>query len=124
MNAFNHIEHLKERLYSIGLLMVLVFMVAQAQGQGFNQKYDIYLIGQLTNDENGAPLKYHEVTIVSDTMNVAGFYYYNKVMTDHEGYYYDTIMTNLEKGALVCEVTAKQEEPKEIQRGDSQNCQA
>lgn len=101
MNAFDHIEYLKGRVYSIALLMVSVFMVSQALGQGFNEKYDIYLIGQLTNDENGAPLKYHEVTIVSDTLNSTGFYYYNKVMTDHEGYYYDTIMTNQEKGALL-----------------------
>jgi PKD repeat protein len=87
------------------ITIFLLVMVLTGFSQGFNQKYNLYLIGQLTNDVNGAPLKNHEVLIVSDTANEVGFYYMNKVFTDNDGYYYDTVLTTLEKGALVVQTT-------------------
>jgi len=88
-------------LHCIIPVAVFILAISSVAAQGFNQKYNVCLIGQVTNDVNGAPLKNHMVTIASDTANEQGFYYFNVVYTDHEGYYYDTILTNLEKGALI-----------------------
>lgn len=82
------------------LILSLMLVSSLLTAQGFNQKYNIYLMGQLTNDENGAPLKNYKVAIESDTSNQQSFYYYRLVYTDNEGYYYDTITTNLQKGTL------------------------
>jgi PKD repeat protein len=82
------------------LILVLCLVSTLLVAQGFNQKYNIYLIGQLTNDANGAPLKNYKVAIESDTNNQQSFYYYRLVYTDNEGYFYDTITTNQQKGTL------------------------
>lgn len=85
------------------ILMVAAFWLgftAIAYGQGFNEKYNVYLFGQITNDVNGAPIQDQKVFIVSDTLYEPNFTYTNIVYTDHEGYFYDTILTTLEKGTL------------------------
>ena len=60
----------------------------------------MYLIGQITSLETGAPIKGQEVLIETDTIKEPGFYYSNIVYTDHEGYFYDTLLTTLEKGSI------------------------
>ncbi len=91
------------------LLLVLTLVISSAAAQNFNQKYNLHLIGQVINDVNGAPLKNHEVTIASDTLNYPWFVYSKKVFTDNEGYYYDTVLTTLEKGALIVSTPDHQE---------------
>ena len=83
------------------MALVLLLAMTALNAQNFNEKYNVYLLGQVVNDVNGAPLKNHEVMIFSDTLNEPGFAYLNKVYTDEEGYYYDTVLTTLEKGALI-----------------------
>lgn len=91
-------------LYCMVPVAILLLSTLRVPAQGFNQKYNIYLIGQVTNDITGAPLKEHKVIVASDTINEPGFVYSKILYTDHEGYYYDTIVTTLEKGSL-CVVT-------------------
>lgn len=84
----------------VALACAIMLPVFSMMAQDVYQVNKVYLIGQLTNEHNGAPLKGHAVTIVSDTANEPGFMYYNTVITDAEGFYYDTIYTTLQKGAL------------------------
>jgi len=72
-----------------------------AYSQTNNGKNTIYLIGQITNSTNGAPIKSQEVLVYSDSTYNPNFIYHNKLYTDSEGYYYDTIGTDLSKGGLL-----------------------
>jgi len=72
-----------------------------AHSQAMNGKNTVYLIGQITNSTNGAPIKNQEVLIFSDSSYSPNFIYHNKLYTDSEGYYYDTIGTDLTKGGLL-----------------------
>lgn len=88
---------------SLVLLVLLAFQLmtpAISNGQGFMGKNKIFLIGQVVNELNGAPLKYHKVIIEADSTYEPSFTYSKVVFTDHEGYYYDTIQTYNLKGAL------------------------
>ncbi|MCF8368509.1 MAG: T9SS type A sorting domain-containing protein [Bacteroidales bacterium] len=94
------IQHLnisgRRIILSITFMVVILF----ANAQSFSEKNRIYLIGQITSNINGAPLKDHQVIITSDTTFEPSFNYLKKLFTDHEGYYYDTIVTDHQKGAL------------------------
>ena len=101
MNLFNKNIHkflLTNRLAFTGILL---FITSIAFSQGFNDKNRIFLIGQVTNSLNGAPIKDHPVVVCSDSLYNPDFHYTKKLYTDHEGYYYDTILTKLNKGGLV-----------------------
>ncbi|MCD4696306.1 MAG: T9SS type A sorting domain-containing protein [Bacteroidales bacterium] len=82
------------------LAAILLAGILNVNAQTFTGKNKIYLIGQVTNNINGAPIKNHVVEITSDTTFEPSIYYTNKLVTDHEGYYYDTIEINHQKGAL------------------------
>jgi hypothetical protein len=90
------------RIYLLPVILILVWITIPQclKGQDYNGKNVVYIIGQVTNDENGGPVKYQEVFILSDTIYEPQSYYYKKILTDHEGYYYDTINTKFEKGAF------------------------
>ena len=109
MKTKQHSKSIRIR-FLLPVMVTLLVTASSLFGQGFNQKYNIYLLGQITNNLNGAPLKNHEVIVVSDTANEQGFYYYNKLYTDNYGYYYDTVLTTLEKGALIISTTDHQDD--------------
>lgn len=83
------------------LALLILLPVSEAAAQDISQMYNVYLIGQVTNQVNGAPLKGQEVFIESPTITGNGFEYFNTVYTNEEGFYYDTIFTPLQKGALI-----------------------
>ncbi|MFU8844302.1 MAG: T9SS type A sorting domain-containing protein [Bacteroidales bacterium] len=70
------------------------------KGQSISGVNKVLIIGQVTNNQNGGPVKYQEVFIASDSIYEPQSNYFKKVLTDHEGYYYDTIFTKYEKGAF------------------------
>jgi hypothetical protein len=87
------------------LLLLVLFQARLLTAQEFIEKNTIYLIGQVTNQLNGGPIKEQEITIQSDTTYQVGFHYQNIVFTDIEGYFYDTITTAYNKGGLVVSTT-------------------
>lgn len=91
-------------LFGVVLLFVL-FQTPSVTAQELIEKNTIFLIGQVTNQLNGGPIKEQEITIISDTTYQAGFNYHNIVFTDIEGYFYDTITTEYKKGGLVISTT-------------------
>lgn len=68
--------------------------------QSLNEVNTILLIGQITNNQNGGPIKNQEVIVSSDSIYNPHFVYSKKLYTDFEGYYYDTIKTYALKGGL------------------------
>jgi PKD repeat protein len=85
-------------------VLIIGFILQAPQllfGQGFMGKNKVFLIGQVVNEINGAPLKNHKLTIEADSTFEPIFNYFKVLYTDDEGYYYDTILTYNLKGALV-----------------------
>jgi len=78
------------------LMCCFSFSYAQLAGK----KNTIFLYGQITNTLNGGPIKNHPLTVHSDSTYNPEFIYYRELITDAEGYFYDTIITYINKGAL------------------------
>jgi len=82
------------------LLALLGFMIMPASAQiNFHQKY-IFLSGQLTNTNTGAPIADHQIYISSDSLINNGFSYYATAKTDVNGFYRDTIATTSTDGII------------------------
>ncbi len=89
---------MKKYLFTF-LIFCALSLTSQAQVSGTD--YDLYLSGQVTNIDNGAPVPNQVIYIESDMQYNPVFIYYDTVITDQFGFYYDTINTNIEKGSLV-----------------------
>lgn len=83
------------------LMSALLIISSIVFSQSTSEKNEILLIGQVTNNLNGAPIKEHQVIVCSDSIYNPNFQYLKKLFTDSEGYFYDTISTKLNKGGLV-----------------------
>ncbi|RLD62030.1 MAG: hypothetical protein DRJ05_01295 [Bacteroidetes bacterium] len=64
-------------------------------------KYEVVLIGQITNNQNGGPINDQEVNIYADSLYTMDFSYHKTVYTDEKGFFYDTLKTDLKKGAFI-----------------------
>jgi PKD repeat protein len=96
------ISKLVARISSFGIIICFFLLLySSAVAQEWIGENKIYLIGQVTNELNGAPIKEHQITISSDSTYNPGFIYHNLLYTDSEGYFYDTIPTSINKGALL-----------------------
>ncbi len=84
-------------LLPLTLLLAISITTTFAQG---NDNY-IYLSGQITNVENGAPIAGQAVYIESNSDVYGGLNYFLAAMTDAYGFFYDTISTNAMDGSLV-----------------------
>lgn len=82
-------------------MSICILISSVVLSQGINEKNKVILIGQLTNSLNGAPIKDHEIVICTDSIYNPDFHYTKKLFTDYEGYYYDTIPTDINKGGLI-----------------------
>ncbi len=101
MKRYKLNKYINLPLKSLVFIGVLLFFTSITLSQGYNEKNIIILIGQVNNNLNGAPIKGQEVVISSDTSYNAHLQYSKKLLTDSEGYYYDTISTSENKGGLI-----------------------
>lgn len=85
----------------VGFTSMLLLITLMSFSQAINDKNNIFLIGQVTSSLNGAPIKGHKVVVCSDSIYNPDLHYTKKLLTDSEGYYYDTISTTLNKGGFV-----------------------
>jgi hypothetical protein len=83
-----------------GMLMVLGFMITPASAQVNSQLKYIFISGQLTSSNTGAPIPDHQIYITSDSLINSGFSYYATTKTDVNGFYWDTIATTSKDGVL------------------------
>jgi len=66
-----------------------------------NEVNSVIISGQIINMEYGNPVEGHTVYIKSDSTKGGLSGYFKKLITDNEGYYYDTVVTTEDKGSLV-----------------------
>jgi PKD repeat protein len=64
------------------VIFLMLFVPGMSQGW-------VYISGTVTDSLNGYPIVNHPVTIMSDSTN--GVFYYNVVLTDSAGHYYDDV---------------------------------
>ncbi|MCB2220469.1 MAG: T9SS type A sorting domain-containing protein [Bacteroidetes bacterium] len=83
------------------MIGILIQFPKCVSSQGYMGKNKVFLIGQVVNELNGAPIKGHKLIIEADSTHEPSFNYYKVVYTDDEGYYYDTIQTYNLKGSLI-----------------------
>lgn len=84
----------------VALLLMTGFMVLPSSAQINSQKKNIYLSGQLTSSNTGAPIADHEIYISSDSLLNGGFSYYATAKTDVNGFYWDTLVTTTSDGII------------------------
>ena len=80
-------------------IAIFICMANVAFSQG--EKHEVILIGQITNNQNGGTIHGQEVNIFADSIYTKGFIYHKTVYTDSKGFYYDTLKTDMKKGALI-----------------------
>ena len=84
----------------IPLLLVLLFSCSLAFTQVAFDKNVIFIIGQVTDEQTGAPIDGQIINVEADHSYSPDFNYSATLVTDKEGFYYDTIPTFFSKGAL------------------------
>jgi PKD repeat protein len=84
----------------IPLLLVFLFSCSLAFTQVAFDKNVIFIIGQVTDEQTGAPIDGQVINIEADHSYSPDFNYSATLVTDKEGFYYDTIPTFFSKGAL------------------------
>lgn len=101
MKRFYDIQYLNGKGFIL-LLVILISTMYIAQGQiNGTGEYEIYISGQVTNIENGAPVSGQVIYIESDQQYNPIFSYSDSIITDNLGFYYDTIQTDVVDGSLV-----------------------
>lgn len=84
----------------IGLALLMGIMSSPVIGQVGSQQKFIFVSGQLTSSNTGAPIPDHQIFITSDSLVNSGFSYYAAVKTDVNGFYWDTLVTTSKDGVL------------------------
>ncbi len=85
--------------YSILFIVLLLSGVAEVYATS-NKPNNIIVTGQIINKKYGNAIANHKVIITTPDIKSNGQNYYKEVFTDDDGFYYDTIRTNLTKGKL------------------------
>ena len=85
--------------FALSSLFWLLINNVSIAGGGGDPNY-IIISGQITNINCGTPVVGHSVYIKSDTSHYGLGDYFKTVITNHEGYYSDTISTFADKGSL------------------------
>lgn len=93
-------QYRRSGLAFASLLVLLGFMILPASAQISSQKKYIFLSGQLTNTNTGAPIPDHQIYISSDSLLNNGFGYFATAKTDVNGFYRDTICTTSSDGII------------------------
>lgn len=89
------------RLQNIKPLLIFIFgfTILSATLANDNSNY-IIITGQVINTVNGTPLNDHYVYIESEQLSFSTSYYFKILETNEEGFFFDTISTNIDYGAF------------------------
>ena len=83
------------------LPLTILFIISITTTFAQNKTNSVYLSGQITNTENGAPVSDQKVYIQSNIATGGGMSFCHIKYTDVYGFFYDTISTISEKGSLL-----------------------
>ena len=87
-------------LSTFSLIILLAFFAVPQKVLAEDSKR-VVILGHVTTQMYGNPLKDHKITIISDPESVSPFNYFKEIYTDEDGYFYDTIYTNINDGSLI-----------------------
>ncbi len=87
-------------LVCAGLALFLGLLISPASAQVNSDQKSIFVSGQLTSSNTGAPIPDHQIYITSDSLVNSGFSYYSATKTDVNGFYWDTLTTTTTDGVL------------------------
>ncbi|MFK5857086.1 MAG: PKD domain-containing protein, partial [Bacteroidota bacterium] len=90
----------KKYIFKIALFVLAILSVTNISHASNDINY-VVISGQIINMEYGNPVEGHEVIIESDSTRGGLNGYYNILLTNYEGYYYDTVYTDETKGSFV-----------------------
>jgi hypothetical protein len=82
------------------LVLLLGLLILPSSAQINSQLKHIYISGQLTSSNTGAPIADHQIYITSDSLVNGGFGYYATTKTDVNGFYWDTLVTSTTDGII------------------------
>jgi hypothetical protein len=87
-------------LVCVALFVLMGLMIKPLSAQINSQKKFIFISGQLTSSNTGAPIPDHEIYISSDSLINGGFGYFGITKTDVNGFYRDTLVTATTDGLI------------------------
>ena len=86
-------------LLTLALLAVFILKTpAAVANEGENM---ILIMGQVKTATYGYPVIGHTVYITNDSLGINNFNYYKELITNQDGYYYDTITTEFNSGSFM-----------------------
>jgi len=89
------------RLQKFKSLLILAIVVMSASTTfAFDDDNYVIITGQVSNKEFGYPIVDQFVFIESEQMSFSSNYYFNTLVTDEDGFFYDTISTQIEYGSF------------------------
>jgi len=90
------------RQFNFPLFTVLLLLISISGFDSFatNNTRQIIITGKVTNSGIGSPVANHEVFITSESVTKKNASYSKTILTDEEGFYYDTLVTSLNKGSV------------------------
>jgi len=92
------------------LFTALLFSWVVDAGTTSNKPNNIIVTGQIINKKYGNAVTNHKVILSAPDIKMGSQGYYKEVFTDDEGFYSDTIKTNLSKGSLVVSTLDKNQQ--------------
>lgn len=101
INLILKLNQMQKAIVALAALLMLVsFMALPTSAQIITREKFIFLSGQLTSTNTGAPIPDHEVYILSDSTVNGGFGYYGVTKTDVNGFFRDTLITTTSDGVI------------------------
>lgn len=86
--------------YPLFTFVLLLISISGIHSFATNNTRQIIITGKVTNADIGSPVVNHEVFITSKSVTMKNASYSKTVLTDEEGFYYDTLTTSLNKGSV------------------------
>ncbi|HEY9114698.1 MAG TPA: T9SS type A sorting domain-containing protein [Bacteroidales bacterium] len=93
----------QNRLFFLPFLtaFLLLFIISGTNSFASNNTRKVLITGKVTNSDYGNPVANHEIYIISESVNNQNASYFKTILTDEEGFYYDTLTTSLNKGSFL-----------------------
>ena len=86
---------------TVSLIILLAFFAVPQKAVADEDPRRVIILGHVTTQMYGNPLKDHKITITTDPESTSQFEYFKEIYTDEDGYFYDTIYTTVNDGSLI-----------------------
>ena len=84
----------------LSLLLMVAFLTPSLASYADEGDNTVLIMGQVKTADQGYPVIGHKVYIANDSLGINNFSYFKELVTDADGYYYDTITTAFNNGSF------------------------